>query len=99
MVYICHGKFQTSMRIIRWSKFALNLLSYPFLNCSKLSQIKKDDEELNFIIFQQRIENEKIISQIVRINKVCDQNGERKLFERHKLLYFQYKTNVFSSKI
>ena len=45
--YICHGKFQTSMRILRWSKFALNLLSYPFLNCSKLSQIKKDDEELN----------------------------------------------------
>ena len=49
--YICHGKFQTSLRIIRWSKFALNLLSYPFLNCSKLSQIKKDEEELNFITY------------------------------------------------
>ena len=44
---VCHGKFQTSLRIIRWSKFALNLLSYPFLNCSTLSQIKKVDEELN----------------------------------------------------
>ena len=46
--YICHGKFQTSLRILRWSKFALNLLSYPFLNHSILSQIKKVDEELNY---------------------------------------------------
>ena len=45
--YRCHGKFQTSLRILRWSKFALNLLSYPFLNHSILSQIKKVDEELN----------------------------------------------------
>ena len=25
--YLCHGKFQTSMRIIRWFNFTLNLLS------------------------------------------------------------------------
>ena len=33
-------KSQTSVRIsFRWSKIALNLLSYPFLNCSTMSQI------------------------------------------------------------
>ena len=35
----------------RWSIFALNLFSYPFLNCSSLSQIKKVDEELNCFLF------------------------------------------------
>ena len=33
-------------------------------------------------IFQQRIENEKIISQTVGINKVCDRNGDKVLYEQ-----------------
>ena len=34
------------------------------------------------MIYYQRIENEKNISKIVRISKVCDQNGDKKMVLR-----------------
>ena len=38
------------------------------------------------------------VSQIVGISEVCDQNGDRVLKERQKLLYLQFKTKRFFVK-
>ena len=42
-------------------------------------------------VYYQGIENDKIISQIVRISKFCAQNGDRVLLEQHKLQNLGYK--------
>ena len=51
----------------------------PFLFTKKFPCIKNKEHLLDFVItfvYYQRVDNEKIISQIVRISEVCDQNGD-----------------------
>ena len=68
------------MRILRWSKFALNLLSYPFLNHSILSQIKKVGEELNCFYF-----SPKIFAQTFILNICCSKFVKCPIFSRQNV--------------
>ena len=66
----------------------MNLVSSKFQMYASLGSRYPTSKFLEWCLIA-RVENEKIISQIVRISEVCNQNGDRVLSEWQKYLYLQ----------